>query len=667
MSISDHDPDRTTTSRSRPRDTAPPDQRADTPVLPHDDSSEQCVIGSLLLEPGYFDAVAEILPAPAAFTGLIPRAIYGAMQGLHGDGTAIDGVTIKSRLAAQHFAGIGDAFDYMVAAADCVPSAANVVAYSKTVRDLWRRREAITALHSAMQGLADGATTESVIATATRALARMAPVAVPDGANPEREAPEPPDLYAPMFHGLAGQIVRTIDPHTEAAPVAVLAHVLIAFGNVIGRAPHFMVDGAEHHANLFTVCVGATSKGRKGTALAQVTRLIDGLDDGWRKDCVKSGCSSGEGLLYAVRDDVRREVQIKVRGRFTGETQEEIVDPGVADKRLLAVESEFAKVLQVASRDGNTLSAQIRLAWDTGNLHVMTKSPLKATGAHISIIGHITKEELKAELLQTDALNGFGNRFLWLYVERSKLLPRGGNLQESELMPLRDKLRLAVAHATAAGEIGMTPEAWELWDAEYERLSTGQAGLLGGMTNRAEAQVRRLAMMYALLDCRHEVDTPHLLAALDLWRYCEATAEYLFGVAPQKQGNELADLVSLIRESGGTMTLREIREKRRKYRPAGVAEAVVEKLIAAGMACWDEIPTATKPKVAVRVFTAGIAVPVPNLNKPLILSEYDTGYRDTGPKNTPPVPPDYDQPPVHMQEAEARDEVARQAEVEGNV
>ena len=649
--------DACTTARSRPRDTAPPAPRDDTPVLPHDDAAEMCVIGSVVLAPDCFDTAAEIIPAPAAFSGHMPRAIYTAMQGLRASGTPIDGVTVRAWMVSHGLPPKG-AHDYMVAAANCVPSDANVVAYAETVRDLWRRREAITALHAAMQGLVDGATTESVVSTATRALARMAPVDVP--VEPAEPAPEPPSLDSPMFYGLAGDIVRTINPHTEAAPVAVLIHLLIAFGSVIGRAPHFIVEGASHHTNLFAVCVGSTSKGRKGTSLAQVMRLIDGLDDGWKKDCIKTGCSSGEGLLYAVRDEVRRDVQVKVRGRFTGETQEEIVDPGVNDKRLLALESEYAKLLQVAGRDGNTLSAQVRLAWDTGNLHVMTKSPLKATGAHISIIGHITKEELKAELLRTDALNGFGNRFLWIYVERSKLLPRGGNLREQELAPLRGELRNAVAHATAAGMIDMTPEAWELWDTEYERLSTGQTGLLGGMVNRAEAQVRRLAMVYALLDCRGEVDTPHLLAALDLWRYCEATAGYLFGGATQKQDNELTDLVALIRESGGTMTLREIREKRRKYRPAGAAEAIVEKLVAAGMARWDEIPTATKPKVVVRVLTAGIAVPVLNLNKPLILRESDTGYRDTGAKNTPPVPPD-DGVPMHILEADAEAELSRQS------
>src|SRR5437660_378269 len=37
--------------------------------------------------------------------------------------------------------------------------------------------------------------------------------------------------------GLAGEIVRTIEPHTEADPVAILLQFLVAFGNVVGRNP----------------------------------------------------------------------------------------------------------------------------------------------------------------------------------------------------------------------------------------------------------------------------------------------------------------------------------------------------------------------------------------------------------------------------------------------
>src|SRR3712207_8613758 len=52
---------------------------------------------------------------------------------------------------------------------------------------------------------------------------------------------------------------------------------------------------------------------------------------------------------------------------------------------------------------GNTLSPVVRDAWDTGTLRNMTKnSPATATGAHVSIISHITIDELQRELSDTE-------------------------------------------------------------------------------------------------------------------------------------------------------------------------------------------------------------------------------------------------------------------------
>ncbi len=101
------------------------------------------------------------------------------------------------------------------------------------------------------------------------------------------------------------------------------------------------------------------------------------------------------------------------------------------DNRLLIVEGEFSSTLKVLNREGNTLSPVVRNAWDSGDLNTLVKNnPAKATGAHISIIGHITKQELLKHLDETEAANGFGNRFLWVYVDRSKILPEGGRLQD---------------------------------------------------------------------------------------------------------------------------------------------------------------------------------------------------------------------------------------------
>ncbi len=68
---------------------------------------------------------------------------------------------------------------------------------------------------------------------------------------------------------------------------------------------------------------------------------------------------------------------------------------GVEDKRLLIKEAEFSSTLGVLGRDGNILSAIIRDSWDSGDLETLTKnSPAHATGAHISIIGQIARQEL---------------------------------------------------------------------------------------------------------------------------------------------------------------------------------------------------------------------------------------------------------------------------------
>ena len=42
--------------------------------------------------------------------------------------------------------------------------------------------------------------------------------------------------------------------------------------------------------------------------------------------------------------------------------------------------------------------------------HSRRTVPARATDAHISIIGHITREEARRELTETESANGFGNR-----------------------------------------------------------------------------------------------------------------------------------------------------------------------------------------------------------------------------------------------------------------
>lgn len=97
------------------------------------------------------------------------------------------------------------------------------------------------------------------------------------------------------LYGLAGEIVKAIEPHSEADPVALLLQILIAFGNLIGRTAYFEADGADHHTNLYGVLVGATSAG-KGSSWAHVRRLFAKVESDWTDKRIKSGLSSGESL-----------------------------------------------------------------------------------------------------------------------------------------------------------------------------------------------------------------------------------------------------------------------------------------------------------------------------------------------------------------------------------
>ena len=255
-----------------------------------------------------------------------------------------------------------------------------------------------------------------------------------------------------------------------------------------------------------------------------------------------------------------------------------MVDHGEPDKRLLIVEPELAAALKVMNREANVLSAVIRAAWDSGALSTLTKNnPERATGAHIGIIGHITQEEARRYLTETERANGFANRFLWLLVRRSKLLPEGGAVPQDQLAPLLEDLQRVVAFGRQVGEITRDSQARVIWNEIYRPLSHEEPGMVGAMTSRAEAQVLRLSVAYAVLDCSAVVRPPHLLAAVALWEHAEASVRRIFG---GQLGWPIADLLINALRERGPMTETEITAKVfRGHRTADEIDAALEALL----------------------------------------------------------------------------------------
>jgi hypothetical protein len=411
------------------------------------------------------------------------------------------------------------------------------------------------------------------------------------GADPYVSSiPEPatwPVLSEEALHGLPGEIVEAIEPHTEADRVAVLVNLLCAFGNAIGRGAYKRIGADVHHLRIYAVLVGQTSKARKGTSWGYVRGLMQEADPLWTAGHVQNGLSSGEGLIHAVRDPVHKE------NKKTGET--ETIDEGVTDKRLLVVEPEFSSTLKMMARDGNTLSPVVRQAWDGDLLQVMTRnSPSKATGSHVSILGHITKEELLRHLNETETANGFANRFLWLMVRRSKELPFSGNWEAVDKGSLVERLKTALTFGSKPVEIEWGEGAREGWRAVYGELSEGRPGLFGAVIGRAEAQVTRLAALYAVLDRSHLIERPHLKAALALWWYAEESARYVFGDAT---GDAIADDILRALQGAGAkgMTRTEIRDLFGRNKKSERVNQALALLLRAGRIRREEERTGGRP------------------------------------------------------------------------
>ena len=349
-----------------------------------------------------------------------------------------------------------------------------------------------------------------------------------------------PTLGAAAYHGLAGEVVTALSPQTEADPVALLLQYLAYFGNAVGRGPHYIVENDQHFPNLFVLLAGETAKARKGLSAGRIRHIFDTADPDWTRECITGGMSSGEGILHAIRDPV-----------YTMKDGVSVMaDPGIEDKRLLLDEREFYSALEVMRREGNIVSRIVRDAWDCRpTLRTLTKNThTRVTNAFISIVGHITIEELRQKLDHTSMANGYANRFIYGCVRRSKMLPFGGDALDAA--DLGTRTRTAIETARNVDRVNMTSAAMELWVAVYPQLSGEVVGLLGSLTARAEGQTIRLSLIYALLDGIGGIDRAHLEAALAVWAFCNASARLIFG---DVTGDTIADaILRALRSAGAT-------------------------------------------------------------------------------------------------------------------
>jgi hypothetical protein len=389
------------------------------------------------------------------------------------------------------------------------------------------------------------------------------PLPEPGAAEPATW-PDPPGDAA--YHGVLGDIAGAAAPYTEADPVGVLGTLLAMFGAACG-GNRTLYQGSQQRTNLSAVLVGATGfGGRKGTAL-DVARAVFRLAHPDLASLWLVGVASGEAITGHL-------------GRHDGQEGRPLED------RILIVEPEFGRLLTIMNREGSTLSAVLRNAWDGVPLgHARARDESLVARHHVTMLGHVTPVELRAKLTDTDAANGFANRLLFLAVRRSRLVPFPSAPDEL-VRAYVEPLHRAIVEARTPAEMRFDEAACDRWEEFYAELAlTPRLGLAGAVTGRHEAQVARLALVYALADRSAAVGAVHLEAAIALADYARRSAVWALG---DSTGNRHADVLRRMLADG------EIGWKEAKLalglRTAADMAEVVAVLVDAGLAEVARVP-----------------------------------------------------------------------------
>jgi hypothetical protein len=338
--------------------------------------------------------------------------------------------------------------------------------------------------------------------------------------------PPVPDLDR-MLYGLVGKIARAGAQGTAANPVAIGVNSICFLGAMAGRDVCRWVGDTAHHPRFITCHVGRTSVGGKGEAIALLERLeawLRAKDSKLLGPVHKGGLSTLEGLIELIHD---------------GYSNGKEVVAAINDKRLLVIDHEFGSPLTQFKRPGNLLSFALRECWDGVTLAPATKyNKISATDPHVCLAAAGTPSEIKPLIEKSQITNGFANRILLAWAERTCLVAIPQPVPEDVLAALGEEVVAFIAFAkgdypakTNARAMTLTPAA----EARYKELyltrltAPEETPVLDSLLQRRAPMLLRLAMLFALTDQTLEIDVQHIDAGMAWIQYGEDSVRFLFG------------------------------------------------------------------------------------------------------------------------------------------
>ena len=394
------------------------------------------------------------------------------------------------------------------------------------------------------------------------------------------------DLYGPI-----GAVARRICQFSEAHAPTVYLNLIVSFGSMFGRGPYFNIDATKHYTNENIANVAPTSEGRKGTCSDAAEFFLRTISPAFMDRNNVSGFASSQAVIAQIKDSSTYQIRDRKTSMF-----KTVLVPGVEDKRLCIRENELSGLFKLLADSKNRAGELFRNAWDgkplsnkvSGKTDEGEHRSLVCREPHVSIIGSTTPSLAKSTLPVGVDKSGDGNRFIWCFTKRTQLCPHGGPpidwLSErieyaGVTVLLLVYLQQMLNEAYEPRLIPLTRAASKFCTHLYLRLENDRRiDFLGGMTRRAAAHIRRLAMILCLIDRENAVDVKHLQAAEAIWDFSQESARFIF------KGYSL-DQEKILRaasEKNDGLTLTDVHELFKRHKSAEWRRAQLRGLVEGG-------------------------------------------------------------------------------------
>lgn len=398
------------------------------------------------------------------------------------------------------------------------------------------------------------------------------------------ERPEPLDLTQTMIPVGMAMLLDHLRPLTDAPFSSLTLASVVGLAGLMGPKPTLRWRGTQRLI-LYGALVGDSNYARKGQTISEVTSTLSQIDP----------------LL-----DVIKTPYIPSSGPAFIDTLAESKDDGV-----LMVATEMGRMLANCARENETLSYDMRDAWDGIPVGGRTRKTGKTNAAdyHLSILGATTPEDLVAKLTDTDLRNGWANRWLWFWAEK-----RPGGFDQTRVNRvdpataafIRDGIEFArrLGHGSALIKpdhtMVLTPAGAAMLDRISNELDVPAHGTIGVLRQRMPPIAVRIAMVAACLDQQREVDVEHLEFGFFLTDYAVQSIRAVFGT---RIDDEVAKtILDILRQApDGWLNTSTIAKAIRK--DGSRTNRAIQRLLDAGLVEREDRQTAGRPAIGYRLRT----------------------------------------------------------------